>query len=551
VWRREGKCASGSSSSSNGSSSGSNVIKFQTTTGSDTDDPSKNADVFALAVRSLRVGEATTMVGSGGNGNTNTNSNNSDTSSSANSNNNSLRKSDISYQVLNTGWVYEAFRVCFGCFILLQWWGMLYYLQCFHTTGPLVRMILTIAQDMKAFLLIFIVGILGLHFSFYVFTWEEWWYSKYSDNFASSSNFENSDTALDSSITTTNTNTNSNFNSTLAANATALLGSASTIAGGHSVGLHFNLVSNILHGTLTAEKPMAVQAANADGDGDSQGDNSSGDRDNDRLSSTNANSISVAPHTHNNTTNAVVHANANSQNKNNLYSNLPTISYFNPRTTSESTTHTLNVMFILVFFIFPIILLNLLIAVMGDSYGRIAATAEIEFHLLRAQCIVEQELVFSSKELNNERFFPRFLHVLMPAGIGNAGAGGADGQILQSGKFTSWGGDSSGGDSGGGGSNSSGSGDILAECDADAGGLGGLGGSSGDSHSGGGRLGWGSAGYCSASGEGSSGVGLGDEFGGSDDLIQFKLDAMAAQQAELQAQLSLALQALQVARRGG
>jgi len=64
----------------------------------------------------------------------------------------------------------------------------------------------------------------------------------------------------------------------------------------------------------------------------------------------------------------------------------------------------------------PIVLLNLLIALMSDSYERIQDRAEIELQLLRATIILEQENFFSNSDFDNKKWFPPVLQVLVPRG---------------------------------------------------------------------------------------------------------------------------------------
>ena len=48
---------------------------------------------------------------------------------------------------------------------------------------------------------------------------------------------------------------------------------------------------------------------------------------------------------------------------------------------------------------------NLLIAIMGDTYGRISAKEEIEFYKLRGDLIVELEIF----ESMSDKSFPKYL----------------------------------------------------------------------------------------------------------------------------------------------
>ena len=75
--------------------------------------------------------------------------------------------------------------------------------------------------------------------------------------------------------------------------------------------------------------------------------------------------------------------------------------------------------------IVAIVLLNLLIAIMGDSFDRVQENAEDVFQRERAGQLVEMELNMTNEELKNEEYFPKYVDVLMAAdGSGSdSGAG--------------------------------------------------------------------------------------------------------------------------------
>lgn len=75
-------------------------------------------------------------------------------------------------------------------------------------------------------------------------------------------------------------------------------------------------------------------------------------------------------------------------------------------------------LFVFTMVLVSIVLLNLLIAIMGDSYTRISEKADLEFQALRASILLEQELFMTRKERANPRNFPRWLQVLVPSGKG-------------------------------------------------------------------------------------------------------------------------------------
>jgi len=63
-----------------------------------------------------------------------------------------------------------------------------------------------------------------------------------------------------------------------------------------------------------------------------------------------------------------------------------------------------------------IVLVNLLIAIMGNSFGRISERAGMEQTLLCALTVVEMELLLPDTALQRTDWFPEYLHVLVPCG---------------------------------------------------------------------------------------------------------------------------------------
>lgn len=81
-----------------------------------------------------------------------------------------------------------------------------------------------------------------------------------------------------------------------------------------------------------------------------------------------------------------------------------------------------------------IVLLNLLIAIMGNSFERILESSEVEAALLRAKIILEMEIFIDETDGDNQKrppgspeaskdrcteFFPRYLHLIVPDGAKN------------------------------------------------------------------------------------------------------------------------------------
>ena len=62
-----------------------------------------------------------------------------------------------------------------------------------------------------------------------------------------------------------------------------------------------------------------------------------------------------------------------------------------------------------------IVMLNLLIALMGGSYERVAETGRLVRQQQRAKLILQYERLMSEADRNNKQWHPKYLHVLVPA----------------------------------------------------------------------------------------------------------------------------------------
>jgi hypothetical protein len=63
------------------------------------------------------------------------------------------------------GWKHHVVSLAIALF--LKWLGLLYFLQAFSSTGPLVRMVYQIIVDMRHFMFILLVAVLASASSFY------------------------------------------------------------------------------------------------------------------------------------------------------------------------------------------------------------------------------------------------------------------------------------------------------------------------------------------------------------------------------------------------
>ena len=59
-----------------------------------------------------------------------------------------------------------------------------------------------------------------------------------------------------------------------------------------------------------------------------------------------------------------------------------------------------------------VVMLNMLIAIMGDSYEKVKESEVVEARRLRAQTIIDEEALMSDADLANPDYFPDFLQVL-------------------------------------------------------------------------------------------------------------------------------------------
>ena len=68
--------------------------------------------------------------------------------------------------------------------------------------------------------------------------------------------------------------------------------------------------------------------------------------------------------------------------------------------------------FLLYLCVMVVVMLNLLIATMGDSYEKVKESEVVEARRLRAQTIIDEEALMSDADLANPDYFPEFLQVL-------------------------------------------------------------------------------------------------------------------------------------------
>ena len=87
------------------------------------------------------------------------------------------------------------------------------------------------------------------------------------------------------------------------------------------------------------------------------------------------------------------------------------------------------ILFVLSMVVVPVVLLNLLIALMSDSYERIQDQADLEFQALQAGIIIKIEEFLSEKDKRDPEKFPKWLHAVVPSGKGSGK--GASGMVWQ------------------------------------------------------------------------------------------------------------------------
>ena len=68
-------------------------------------------------------------------------------------------------------------------------------------------------------------------------------------------------------------------------------------------------------------------------------------------------------------------------------------------------------------------MLNLLIAIMSDSYEKVKESEVVEARKLRAQTIIDEEVLMSDAERSNPVYFPQLaFHAAVPGVRGRVGA---------------------------------------------------------------------------------------------------------------------------------
>jgi predicted permease len=94
----------------------------------------------------------------------------------------------------------------------------------------------------------------------------------------------------------------------------------------------------------------------------------------------------------------------------------------------EDYTNAESTMFFAIFlFLIVIIMLNLLIAIMTDTYERVKESCQFEGRKMRIETIIEQELLINDSQ--NAKFFPEYLQVLQPVQKATDEWAGVSGQI--------------------------------------------------------------------------------------------------------------------------
>jgi len=72
-----------------------------------------------------------------------------------------------------------------------------------------------------------------------------------------------------------------------------------------------------------------------------------------------------------------------------------------------------NLLYVIFVFMIPIVMLNLLIAIMSDSYAAIQENSTSEFLLEKAKALAEIECFMSPAERSRKDWFPNYLHLLI------------------------------------------------------------------------------------------------------------------------------------------
>ena len=101
---------------------------------------------------------------------------------------------------------------------------------------------------------------------------------------------------------------------------------------------------------------------------------------------------------------------------------------FTPDIFENSASASLGVFLLVCYMLItPIILLNALIAIMGDSYERVILNVSAEWRCEQAKILLEFEQLLYPEQRKDPRMFPTWVHVLQPKAIGE-GNGEAESQ---------------------------------------------------------------------------------------------------------------------------
>ena len=95
----------------------------------------------------------------------------------------------------------------------------------------------------------------------------------------------------------------------------------------------------------------------------------------------------------------------------------------------DYTTAETKAMFVLFLFLVVIIMLNLLIAIMSDTYERVTENNDAEARKLRAQIIIDEEKLLAPAELLHPPHFPAFLQLLQAKELTDAPWAGLGGKM--------------------------------------------------------------------------------------------------------------------------
>ena len=79
---------------------------------------------------------------------------------------------------------------------------------------------------------------------------------------------------------------------------------------------------------------------------------------------------------------------------------------------NDYTNNTARSFFLLFLFFAVVVMLNLLIAIMSDSYEKVKDGEVVEARKLTAQTIIDEDTMMSEKDRDSKEWFPDFLEVL-------------------------------------------------------------------------------------------------------------------------------------------